>query len=80
MHGNDWEWCWDWFGPYSEAAAVDPQGPKEGQRRLLRGGGWLSTPQSCRSANRHDAYHPTYRHFSMGVRVVCGGVVGARTQ
>jgi formylglycine-generating enzyme required for sulfatase activity len=38
MHGNVDEWCWDWFGPYSEAATTDPCGPESGRRRVVRGG------------------------------------------
>jgi formylglycine-generating enzyme required for sulfatase activity len=38
MLGNVWQWCHDWFGPYTGAPAVDPQGAPTGERRVTRGG------------------------------------------
>ena len=50
MHGNVWEWCWDWSGPYDSAANIDPIGPEWGTTRVLRGGSWYDpAPSLCSS-------------------------------
>ncbi len=55
VHGNVWEWCWDWYDStyYDKfTVAVDPIGPGEGERRVIRGGSCVSGEAYCRSANR----------------------------
>ena len=42
MHGNLYEWCLDWYGSYPKGKASDPVGPKEGKRRVARGGSYIS--------------------------------------
>jgi formylglycine-generating enzyme required for sulfatase activity len=48
MHGNMWEWCADLAQPYPGSASPPPAG----ERHVLRGGGWESPPEACRSAYR----------------------------
>jgi formylglycine-generating enzyme required for sulfatase activity len=68
MHGNVWEWCQDWIGPYPKNDVVDPQGPEGGQARALRGGCSGCTPKRCRSACRAWS-EPDKRADTWGVRI-----------
>ena len=53
MHGNVWEWCLDWWQESLGINPVtDPVGPTTGSYRVLRGGGWGSLAEFCRSAKR----------------------------
>ncbi|MCF3120454.1 formylglycine-generating enzyme family protein [Streptomyces arenae] len=47
--GNVWEWCADWFAAdfYAHSPAVDPQGPRDGERRVMRGGSYLCHASYC---------------------------------
>lgn len=54
MHGNVAEWCNDRYveSYYARSPAQDPRGPIEGDERVLRGGAWNSSADSCRSSYR----------------------------
>ncbi len=51
LHGNVWEWCWDWRGEYQvtddndkSVSLVCPVGPPSGDWRVLRGGSFATGP------------------------------------
>ncbi len=56
MHGNVWEWCQDLYSDtfYGAAATENPCNTSDGEQRVLRGGGWESPPEFCRSSARYS--------------------------
>ncbi|MCC6698230.1 MAG: formylglycine-generating enzyme family protein [Candidatus Hydrogenedentes bacterium] len=56
MHGNVWEWCTDVYSEnaYETTSGPDPCNQTEGEGRVLRGGGWDSPAELCRSATRYS--------------------------
>ncbi|MCY2993227.1 MAG: bifunctional serine/threonine-protein kinase/formylglycine-generating enzyme family protein [Planctomycetota bacterium] len=68
MHGNVWEWCQDWLGPYEAVPASDSSGPGSASFRVGRGGSWYGTAAGCQSASR-SRDSPSYRYCSLGFRL-----------
>ncbi len=71
MHGTVWEWCSDWYGAdyYVNSPVDDPTGPASGSDRVLRGGGFATPAEACRSARR-SGQEPGIQGNPFGFRVV----------
>ena len=77
MSGNVWEWVSDWHGgtfpkdgwvedpPYD----TNPKGPKTGDIRVVRGGGWFIGASNCQSGLR-DGGVPWISSGGLGFRLV----------
>jgi formylglycine-generating enzyme required for sulfatase activity len=84
MHGNVYEWCWDYIWEDAEdnelhpyinyyithpGPITDPLGQDIGDRKVERGGSWNVWAIRLRSAWRERA-RPVSRSFEVGFRVV----------
>jgi len=67
IHGNVAEWCNDFYGEshYQESGGEDPRGPASGEERVLRGGSWRTSGESCRSCAR-DSETPKFADVCFG--------------
>lgn len=69
--GNVYEWCMDWYTPYSEEAITNPVLPSNGGHRVVRGGSWNADARNVRAASR-DSYPPDFRYVYLGFRLARG--------
>jgi formylglycine-generating enzyme required for sulfatase activity len=76
MHGNVFEWVWDWYAPYELAAGgaeiIDPRGPRSSppiNRRVLRGGAWNKPAERFLRSAYRDWGEPHHACSEDGLRV-----------
>ena len=70
MSGNAYEWCQDWFGPYSSESVTNPTGPTTGTYRVWRGGDRRTSSSNCRASARClPVCTPQFSNEVVGFRV-----------
>ena len=70
MSGNVREWCSDWYGEdyYNISPRENPQGPDNGEYRVIRGGAW-GLPKGLARTTYRDAAKPNQRRNDIGFRL-----------
>ena len=82
MSGNAFEWCFDWYGPYSDVDQVNPKGPSDENKyyqynganvssHVLRGGHWQSSTFGLRVSFRTKIPTTNYKPKA-GFRIARG--------
>ncbi len=76
MYGNAWEWVADWYSPKTyanradaQSAITNPAGPKQGTKKVRRGGSYHCPPHLIRSAYR-AADNPEKAYSVLGFRLI----------
>jgi formylglycine-generating enzyme required for sulfatase activity len=71
MVGNVYEWCNDWYSAtyYEVSPELNPPGPADGTKKVLRGGSYGNTNQRCRAAFRYNYEYPNSISEGWGFRV-----------
>ena len=69
MHGNVWEWCWDWYDKFPAGSENNYTGAASGTYRVIRGGGWYGPAGiTCSFGRSYD--DPDSGGNALGFRLV----------
>ncbi len=68
MSGNVQEWCYDWYGQYSDEYQTNPTGPQNGDNKVVRGGHWIDGANAARVAFRYSL-RPSHTNYNTGLRL-----------
>lgn len=69
MSGNVWEWCQDWAADYFSKSVINPQVPRSGGIRVLRGGSYNESANYCRVSSLYYGT-PDLRDNGIGFRLL----------
>ncbi len=69
MSGNVSEWCQDWYDSYSSSSQINPIGPTNGVRRVIRGGCWGEDKEYYHNLSYRYSATPDFNYF-LGLRLV----------
>lgn len=77
LAGNVLEWCADWAGAYppigaeKDTVVIDPLGPSQGTKRIMRGACWVYSGPALRASERLYTL-PNLKRFYAGFRMAVG--------
>lgn len=66
--GNVWEWVADWHGPYTASEKNNPEGPREGERKVIRGGAFNGSQAGWLRPSFRYAQEPSALSHGIGFR------------